>query len=294
MRITLPSFLVLSILGIAHAEDAPPHSPSASGMTLWDVGFSIQDSWANFRDQPECPAPSSLVVEPDPKLELEEVIEESTAVEGSKPISPEPETAELDEAGTSEEPLISFEDWKRLHGDVDDTSEAPSSSGDPISTLQANDSLPTSQAETSEVPKSSPETTEHTSTPSPISTPQVHNKYNYASPDCSARIHSSSPQTQHASSLLHKSRDRYMLTPCKADQHWVVVELCDEIRIEAIELSVWEFFSGIVRDVKVSVGREDMESDTDSESAWQEVGAFVGKNVRGAQVSLLDPDLGYR
>lgn len=71
-----------------------------------------------------------------------------------------------------------------------------------------------------------------------------------------------------------------MLTPCKTDEHWVVIELCDEIRIEAIELAVWEFFSGVVREVKVSVGEED---EVDS-GEWVEVGAFVGKNVRGAQV----------
>ena len=285
MRITLPSFLVLSILRIAHARDASPDGLSSPGMTLWEVGFSIQDSWANFRDQAECPAPSTPVVDVDPDPKRGEVTIETEAVQEPSTVPPEPDAADSKEAGTKEEPLVSFEDWKRLHGDVADTPEAPSSSGEAVSTVPLNESIPTSHAETSATPRSIPQTTEQTSTPQPFSTPQVHNKYNYASPDCSARIHSSSSQTQHASSLLHKSRDRYMLTPCKADQHWVVVELCDEIRIEAIELSVWEFFSGIVRDVKVSVGGEDMESDADSDSTWQEVGAFAGKNVRGAQVS---------
>ena len=103
--------------------------------------------------------------------------------------------------------------------------------------------------------------------------------YNFASPDCSARIHESSPQTQHASSLLHKSKDRYMLTPCKADQHWVAIELCDEIRVEAIELSMWEFFSSIVREFTLSVG--------DAEDDWSLVGTFMGKNARGNQVFYL-------
>lgn len=70
-----------------------------------------------------------------------------------------------------------------------------------------------------------------------------------------------------------------MLTPCRAEQHWAVVELCDEIRIEAVELAVWEFFSGIVRSVRVSVA-------DDADGEWEVVGEFVGKNVRGAQVSL--------
>jgi len=73
-----------------------------------------------------------------------------------------------------------------------------------------------------------------------------------------------------------------MLTPCRADEHWVIIELCDEIRVEAIELAVWEFFSGIVRGVTVSVGDEA----SSASASWTQVGEFVGKNVRGAQVSL--------
>ena len=82
-----------------------------------------------------------------------------------------------------------------------------------------------------------------------------------------------------------------MLTPCKADEHWVVVELCDEIRIEAVEIAVWEFFSGVVREVKVSVGGAEEDEERDGEelsgvtSAWEDVGTFIGKNVRGVQVS---------
>jgi hypothetical protein len=81
-----------------------------------------------------------------------------------------------------------------------------------------------------------------------------------------------------------------MLTPCKADEHWVVVELCDEIRIEAVEIAVWEFFSGVVREVKVSVGGADDDDERDDGTndpshRWEEVGTFIGKNVRGVQVS---------
>jgi hypothetical protein len=146
-------------------------------------------------------------------------------------------------------------------------------SGDNPSNKQDNATAKSAPSE-SALPRG--ETTKQDTPPPPVAAP-LHNRYNYASPDCSARIHSASPQTQHASSLLHKSRDRYMLTPCKAKQHWVVVELCDEIRIEGIELGIWEFFSGVVRDVKLSVGGED-----DPEQ-WEEVGSFVGKNVRGVQ-----------
>ncbi|ORX35750.1 UNC-like C-terminal-domain-containing protein [Kockovaella imperatae] len=108
--------------------------------------------------------------------------------------------------------------------------------------------------------------------------------YNFASPDCSARVQSSSPQTQHASSLLSKSRDKYMLTPCKADQHWVVIELCDEIRVEAVQISMWEFFSGIIKDVRLSGGNDDGDGD---DLGFVEIGNFTTKNARGSQTFFL-------
>lgn len=175
-------------------------------------------------------------------------------------------------------PLVSFEEWKRIQ-----------------IAQPANDSSPPLP------PADSPSPGPHTTaTPAPAqqtSPPPPPRKYNYASPDCSARIHSSSPLTQHAPSLLHKSRDRYMLTPCRASEHWVVVELCDEIRIEAIEIAVWEFFSGVVRQVQVSVGGEDegggdVGGDVGEDVAgrghgWKQVGSFIGKNVRGPQTFTL-------
>ncbi|WWC62151.1 uncharacterized protein I303_104743 [Kwoniella dejecticola CBS 10117] len=235
-------------------------------------------------------------------------------------------TASIAQPTESPEPFISFEDWKKIkqaeeeEQDTQDEAEAASSSSvseqseissgnnAPIPTetavnqSHANDSSNVtvspgqSSAQTkgkSDIPTSNSASVQRPSA-SPPPAPH-HNRYNYASPDCSARIHSSSPQTQHASSLLHKSRDRYMLTPCKAKEHWAVIELCDEIRIEAVEIAIWEFFSGVVREVRVSVGGEDDEDFEDDPAddvtgrsvKWEEVGSFVGKNVRGVQTFTL-------
>ena len=70
-----------------------------------------------------------------------------------------------------------------------------------------------------------------------------------------------------------------MLTPCKADQHWVTIELCDEIRVEAIDIAMWEFFSGIIREVRLS-GRNE-------EDEFSFVGSFATKNARGSQTFFL-------
>jgi hypothetical protein len=212
-----------------------------------------------------------------------------------------------------EEDLVSFEDWKRRkleedgEEDMRDTTEAnhgtSQDSQTSSSTPNAGSSAPAhlenktntkdnNKTRDGEGKSESFKATTKQANEAETSAPKAHghSKYNYASPDCSARIHSSSRLTQHASSILHKSRDRYMLTPCKADEHWVVVELCDEIRIEAVEIAVWEFFSGVVREVKVSVGGADDDDERDDGTSdpshrWEEVGTFIGKNVRGVQVS---------
>jgi hypothetical protein len=230
---------------------------------------------------------------------------ESTGIRGPA------ETQKVDK-GEMEEDLVSFEDWKRRKmeedgdEDLEDSSSVESTQAETSSSAPSSGSSGPVQADNKTDSNNNTKSSNNTGkndtkpstkaagdadTPVPISKPPVHNKYNYASPDCSARIHSSSRLTQHASSILHKSRDRYMLTPCKADEHWVVVELCDEIRIEAVEIAVWEFFSGVVREVKVSVGgaEEDEERDGEESSGvsntWEDVGTFIGKNVRGVQVS---------
>lgn len=80
-----------------------------------------------------------------------------------------------------------------------------------------------------------------------------------------------------------------MLTPCSAREHWVIIELCDDIRIEAVEIGMFEFFSGIVKEVRVSIGgADDDEGDDEAKSEWQEVGNFVGRSIRGTQLFTLD------
>nr|ODO04161.1 hypothetical protein L204_00516 [Cryptococcus depauperatus CBS 7855] len=198
--------------------------------------------------------------------------------------------------------LLSFEEWKRIKMEEDEqaTVSQDVSSEDSVthtSALEASSIATDIEIGSStESPNNLPQTIADfvkVESTQPLPAATHHNKYNYASLDCSARIHSSSPQTQHASSILHKSRDRYMLTPCKAKEHWVVVELCDEIRIEAVEIAVWEFFSSVVREVRVSVGGEDEEEEAAREKdegkshRWKEVGSFVGKNIRGSQTFTL-------
>lgn len=277
----------------------------------------------DLREEEACPVPPDLIcIEGGAECGDQQIMEQVAASIRPTESTTAQERAEMPTGAVEvEEDLVSFEDWKRRKlGEEDDSTESQetrettvtphdtSSSQSSSSNREAsqsseaarqvnktngeNKTLEEKDNSNSSVPKPKPKADKDRG--ESLKAP-AHNKYNYASPDCSARIHSSSRLTQHASSLLHKSRDRYMLTPCKADEHWVVVELCDEIRIEAIEIAVWEFFSGVVREVQVSVGganedEEDEDPAQDGENVsrvpkWETVGTFFGKNIRGVQVS---------
>ena len=74
-----------------------------------------------------------------------------------------------------------------------------------------------------------------------------------------------------------------MLSPCKTkEKQFVVVELCDDIRIDTVQLANYEFFSGVFKDFSVSVAK----TNTNSEG-WTHATTYRAKNIRGVQVSVL-------
>ena len=125
-------------------------------------------------------------------------------------------------------------------------------------------------------------------------------RFNYASVDCSARVHTAHPAAKSASNILSSKRDRYMLWPCNAaaaaastnagrrPSLFVVVELCDDIRIDTVQMANFEFFSGVFRQFTVSVAKTYIAADAEG---WTVVGTYVGKNVRGVQVSFAPPKI---
>jgi Sad1 / UNC-like C-terminal len=109
-------------------------------------------------------------------------------------------------------------------------------------------------------------------------------RFNYASLDCSARVHTAHGAAKSAANILSSKRDRYMLSPCGALAQFVVVELCEDIRIDTVQLANFEFFSGVFREFTVSVAKTHAAADAEG---WTVVGTYEGKNVRGVQVSRL-------
>jgi len=108
-------------------------------------------------------------------------------------------------------------------------------------------------------------------------------RFNYANLDCSARVHTSHRSAKSPSSILSSKKDWYMLSPCASSEHesqYVVVELCDDIRIDTVQLANFEFFSGVFKDFTVSVAK----TYTTDVAGWADAGTYRAKNIRGVQV----------
>jgi hypothetical protein len=109
----------------------------------------------------------------------------------------------------------------------------------------------------------------------------ITDRFDYANIDCSARVHTSHRSAKSPSSILSSKKDRYMLSPCNSgrENQFVVVELCDDIRIDTVQMANFEFFSGVFKDFSVSVAKT-YSIDPDG---WTFAGTYRAKNVRGVQ-----------
>ena len=117
---------------------------------------------------------------------------------------------------------------------------------------------------------------------------KLKHRWNFASLDCAAVVHRTNPEAKFASSILSEKKDRYMLSPCpqggggklKGGSQFVIVELCEEIKIDTLVLANYEFFSNMFKKFTVTAARQL----TGRESDWTQLGVFRARNVRGQQV----------
>ncbi|RZF38537.1 hypothetical protein LSTR_LSTR006132 [Laodelphax striatellus] len=105
---------------------------------------------------------------------------------------------------------------------------------------------------------------------------------NYASPDCGAKVVSTNPEASSVWAVLSTSRDEYLLNSCH-NKIWFVVELCEAIQPEKIELANFELFSSILREFSVSV------SDRHPTREWTQVAQLEAREVRTVQSFALKP-----
>ncbi|WFD21023.1 hypothetical protein MCAP1_003278 [Malassezia caprae] len=124
---------------------------------------------------------------------------------------------------------------------------------------------------------------------------ELKHRWNYASLDCAAVLHQANPSAKFPSAILSEKKDRYMLSPCPHaaragekeaahERQFVIVELCQQIRVDTLVLANLEFFSSIFKMFSVRVSRTLHAPETE----WKSLGLFRARNVRGPQVFRLD------
>ncbi|PAV84416.1 hypothetical protein WR25_20004 isoform A [Diploscapter pachys] len=83
--------------------------------------------------------------------------------------------------------------------------------------------------------------------------PAAAHSRNYASKECGAKILASNPEAENTKAVLNdKEMDEYMRIPCeKAPNKFLIVELCETIQPQKIELANLELFSSGPKEVRV-------------------------------------------
>jgi hypothetical protein len=176
--------------------------------------------------------------------------------------------------------LLSFEEWKEKRFAMQSLVQAQAkekdaaAAGEQRAVEGGDPSAPTAESPSS--PAHAPQDAPHFRVP-------LTDRFNYASLDCSARVHTSHRAAKSPASILSSKRDRYMLSPCrppKGEPQFVVVELCEDIRIDTVQLANFEFFSGVFKDFTVSVSK----TYTTDPDGWTFASAHTAKNIRVVQV----------
>lgn len=108
-------------------------------------------------------------------------------------------------------------------------------------------------------------------------------RFNFASFDCAANVLKTNPQAQSAHAILIENKDSYMLNICSAADKFMILELCDDIAIDTIVISNFEFFSSTFRIFRVSVSdRYPVKAEK-----WKTLGTFEARNTREVQAFLV-------
>ena len=93
---------------------------------------------------------------------------------------------------------------------------------------------------------------------------------NYASLECGAKVISANEGASNRIALLKEDKDVYMLNQCNV-KAWFIVELCERIEIDSIDLANFEMFSSTPESFDVYV------SSRYPTREWQHTGQFHGK-----------------
>lgn len=102
-------------------------------------------------------------------------------------------------------------------------------------------------------------------------------RFNYASVDCAATVRKANKEAKGMQSILIESKDQYLLNRCSSNK-FVIINLCEQIRVDTIVMANFEFFSSTFKDFKVYGSSKYPSED------WWLLGQWQAKNTRDLQV----------
>ncbi|KAL4788055.1 hypothetical protein BJX76DRAFT_345138 [Aspergillus varians] len=102
-------------------------------------------------------------------------------------------------------------------------------------------------------------------------------RFNYASFDCAGTVLKTNAQAKGSSSVLIENKDSYMLNECRAENKFLILELCDDILVDTVVLANYEFFSSIFH--------------TFRPDQWKELGIYEARNTREIQAFAVENPL---
>ena len=106
--------------------------------------------------------------------------------------------------------------------------------------------------------------------------------YNYASDSKGAKILATNKETKGASNILNKDKDKYLRTPCSAENKYFDLELSEETLIISIAIANHEFYSSTVRQFELWGNL------VYPAEAWDFLGMFEAENIRTMQTFELN------
>ncbi|OTF84065.1 Sad1 / UNC-like C-terminal domain containing protein [Euroglyphus maynei] len=100
---------------------------------------------------------------------------------------------------------------------------------------------------------------------------------NFASHECGAKIVDSNSEANFVNRVLNEQLDEYMLNPCKI-KNWFVIELCETIQPQYLEMANFELYSSIPKDFTVFACEQ-----YPNRNGWSPLGNFTANDIRSLQ-----------
>ncbi|KAK6607046.1 hypothetical protein H4I95_04695 [Botrytis cinerea] len=109
-------------------------------------------------------------------------------------------------------------------------------------------------------------------------------RFSYASFDAGATVLKTHQGAKNSKAVLIENKDSYMLSECKTQNKFLVIELSEDIWIDTLVLANYEFFSSMLRTFRVSVSdRWPVKTDK-----WKDLGVYEARNSREIQAFLIE------